>query len=195
MPAVVDGQAAGAGVDLGEHRGDELFVRPAAVSLARIQPAGEAGVEPPGHLGQRVDLVGDLAEHAKHVGRDLHRIQPFAPGVADDQPDPELGARDLIQVPADPGLGCGRQVDHPELQRADPPGQRPEQRAPPASATDVTLASFSAAGVTFASFCFPGPLRTAPIALTAATTTTDTVVAIHSSDPRANGASTAAVSS
>src|SRR5258707_11324753 len=77
MPAVVDGQAAGAGVDLGEHRGDELFVRPAAVSLTRIQPAGEAGVEPPGHLGQRVDLVGDLAEDAKHVGRDLHRVQPL----------------------------------------------------------------------------------------------------------------------
>ena len=120
MTAVVDGQAACGGVDLGQHRGHELL------QWCR-RAAGQAGVDPPGHLGQRVHLVRDFAEHPQDVRGDLDRVQSLAPDVAHDQADAELGPGDLVQVAADPRLGCRGQVHDPEFQRPDLAGQRAQQ--------------------------------------------------------------------
>jgi hypothetical protein len=115
-------------------------------------------------------------------------------GVAHDQPDPELGARDLVQVPADPGLGR-RQVDHLEFQRAGARGSGRSTARCTTPATEVRLASFCSAGVTPGGSCFPGLLSAAPAALRAVTAATRHL----GRDPRqrspANTASTIAATS
>ncbi len=79
---------------------------------------GQRLVEPPGQLGQGGGVLGLLAEGADGDGDRGDGLEPLAPDVPDQQPGPEGGVLDGVEVPADPGLGLGRRVARGHRQRA-----------------------------------------------------------------------------
>lgn len=113
--------------DLGEDGRDE--------PLAEFGPAQPVG--PPGHAdvhpvhqGAQVGfVVRGLAERAKHRRRGLHREQPLAAHVADEQAYPVRGGHGLEEVAADAGLRRGGQVEALQQQVPDPVRNRSEQDA------------------------------------------------------------------
>jgi hypothetical protein len=104
--------------DLGEHRRDELLI---------IDVAGQAVLDPGDDRAQAFLRVRGFAERPEHGGGRLHRGQALALDIPDDEPQPVLGVRHLVQVAAHSGLGGGGQVPHGHLHRADLARHRPQQ--------------------------------------------------------------------
>jgi hypothetical protein len=78
--------------DLGQHRGHELLGG---------ELAGQAQLDPLRDHGQVGGVMRALPERAEHGRRRLHRDQPLALDVADDEPAAKQRGHDLVQVTTD----------------------------------------------------------------------------------------------
>lgn len=75
-------------------------------------------------------MVGRLAERAEQRGRRLHRAQPLALHVAEEQPGAAGARLDVVEVPADPGLAVGGEVHRRVVEAAPARRHRAQHRAP-----------------------------------------------------------------
>jgi len=118
MAAVDNGELA-AGVNLGEHRGDEVL-------LAQVRPDRAADLAR--HLLYRGQRDRAAPERAQHLPGQHDGIQALAADVADDHPDAAPGGDDLVQVTANRSLTRRGAVAGGDADSGHLGGQRRKQR-------------------------------------------------------------------
>src|SRR6185312_16495550 len=106
--------------DLGDGGGDEVLV--AEIGL-------DPAVDVLGDLREIGDVDGGSTEFAEDDGGGAHGRQALAPHVADEHPYRIRTSHDLVEIPADTGLGRSTDIAGREQERAEPARRRREYRA------------------------------------------------------------------